>query len=172
MHSPGNFVFSEKHCIPQKTLCSQKSIAFPRKLCVSCKTLAFFHKTIAFPWETLRSLEKDVWPSSAQHNEITTNQHIGLISLCCANFVVLWIVSFVLRLVSVVLSSFCCVVACFRCFATCFLRVVACFHCVVLILLCCGYFPLCWANFIVLCSVHYWAKSTSLKRNFTSFVSE
>ncbi len=132
LHSPGNFVFLAKHWHS-----FTKLLRFPEKLC--------------------SSLEKDVWPSSAQHNEITTTQRIGLISLCCANFVVLWIVSFVL-------------LACFRYFATLlFFVVVACFHCLVLILLCCGYFPLCWANFIVLCSVHYWAKSTSLKRNFTSF---
>ncbi len=50
-----------------------------------------------------------MWPSSVQHNKISTSQCIGLILLRCANFVVL---------------------CCFHCVATCF-------RCVVEISLCC-----------------------------------
>ncbi len=63
-----------------------------------------------------------------------------LFLLCCANFVVLRLVSVVLsyfvvlRLVSIVLFNF--IVLCY-------------FRCVVVILLCCGLFPLCCGDFVV-----------------------
>ncbi len=88
------------------------------------------------------------WPSSAQHNKISTTQCIGIISLCCLLFLIslccvlfpLCCADFVmLRLVSIVL---------------CWFRYVAsCFHCVVLISLCCVLFPLCCADFVVLCNI-------------------
>ncbi len=37
------------------------------------------------------------WPSSAQHNKISTTQFIGLISLYRANFIAPWLVSILLR---------------------------------------------------------------------------
>ncbi len=43
--------------------------------------------------------------------EACVTQHIGLISLCCANFIVLWLVSIVLCCVVLI----CCVEACLHC---------------------------------------------------------
>ncbi len=81
-------------------------------------------------------------PSSTQHNEVATT-HIVLISVCCANFPVFWLVSIVLIslscglfqlwLVSIVLIFLCCGL-----FPLCW----GLFRCVVLIFLCCGLFPL------------------------------
>ncbi len=79
-----------------------------------------------------------LWPSSAQHNEISTTQCIGLILLCCANFAVL-------RIVSVVFAP------CFRCVVQfVVLRLVSVVLWLVLRPLCCDWFPLCCANVIVL----------------------
>ncbi len=87
------------------------------------------------------------WPSSAQHNkisttqrlqhnEIATTQFIGLISLYRANFIVPWLVS-----VCVVLFSlFCCL------FPFCCANFVVLW----LVLLCCSLFLLCCGNFILL----------------------
>ncbi len=78
---------------------------------------------------------------SPQHNEITTTQRIGLISLCCGLFP-LCCGLFLLCFANFVVLRLVCVVACFRCVATCFC-------CVLLILLCCGLFVL-WLISVVL----------------------
>ncbi len=67
----------------------------------------------------------------------------GLFPLCCANCIVL-------RLVSTVLWTFHCVVARF--------------HCVVEISLCCSLFPLCFANFVVLRLVLFYCVNFAVLR--------
>ncbi len=71
-----------------------------------------------------------LWPSSAQHNQISTTQRIGLILLCCANSVVLGLV-----------------------FDHCVMFLLCCSNCVF-----CSLFPLCGYNFVVvrLVSVVLW----------------